>query len=144
MLRDEVTQVHDEVFDRSARGQLRLLTRGTRPEVLRDHRRRVEQARRWAELAVKLDRSAIKARAAVLAARYRESQQPDGISDVGPLIELVDLSRDHPDTPYLRTLISTACRGQPWLRIVPAPTEAIAQAAVQDSHPGAASRRNYL
>jgi tetratricopeptide (TPR) repeat protein len=104
------------------------------------------QARHWAEQAVKLDRSAVKARAAARAARYRESLQPDGTGDLAPLIELADLARDHPDTPYLRTLTSSACQGQPWLQIVPAPTEAIAQAAAEHTDPESqvVSRRTYL
>ena len=44
-LETRVAQKRAEVAE--VRAQLRLLTRGTRPEVLRDQRRRVEQARRW-------------------------------------------------------------------------------------------------
>ncbi len=46
-LETRVAQKRAEVAE--VRAQLRLLTRGTRPEVLRDQRRRVEQARRWTD-----------------------------------------------------------------------------------------------
>jgi tetratricopeptide (TPR) repeat protein len=88
------------------------------------------QSRHWAERAVGLDGSAVKPRGAALAARYRESVRPGEIGDLAPLIELADLAREHPDVPYLRSLLSDACEGGPWLRVVPVPTEALAQAAV--------------
>ena len=105
------------------------------------------QSLSWAERATKINRSAVKPRAAVLAARYRVSVQPDGIGDLIPLIELVDLARDHPDVSYLRTLISRACSGGTWLSIVPPPTEAIAQAAVMEPNQGRVvpgTRRTYI
>jgi multidrug resistance efflux pump len=46
-LETRVAQKRAEVAE--VRAQLRLLTKGTRPEVLRDQRRRVEQARRWTD-----------------------------------------------------------------------------------------------
>jgi putative peptide zinc metalloprotease protein len=46
-LETRVAQKQAEVAE--VRAQLRLLTKGARPEVLRDQRRRVDQARRWTD-----------------------------------------------------------------------------------------------
>lgn len=86
-----------------------------------------DQSLSWAERAAATDRSGAKARAALLAARYRAGRQAHEDGGVGQLTALVDLALAHPEVPYLRTCVSRACEGATWLRTVPLPTEAVAQ-----------------
>ena len=87
------------------------------------------QSVRWAERAAALDGKSPKARAALLAARFRAASAADETgTDVAPLIELVDLAAKHPKNSYVRERIAQACDGAPWLRTVPPPTEAMCEA----------------
>lgn len=88
----------------------------------------VDQSLNWAKRAAASDRSGVKARAALLAARYRAGgRAAHECGDAAQLTELVDLALAHPDVPYLSVCLSRACEGATWLRTVPVPTEAVAQ-----------------
>lgn len=85
------------------------------------------RSQRWAERAVAIDGSALKPQAALRAARFRASKQGREIGDLAPLIELADLARAHPEVDYLRNRLSHACEKASWLRVMPVPTEAVAE-----------------
>lgn len=86
-----------------------------------------DQSLGWAERAAATDRSGVKARAALLAARYRASRQAHEGGDAGQLTALVELALAHPEESYLPTCVSRACQGSTWLQTVPPPTEAVAR-----------------
>ena len=83
-------------------------------------------SRRWAERAVDLDRSSIKARGALLAARSRASVGDGRMGDAEALADLVGLAAGNPQITYLRTLLARVCQGVWWVQVVPAPTESVA------------------
>ncbi|MFF3468184.1 tetratricopeptide repeat protein [Streptomyces sp. NPDC001984] len=105
----------------------------------------VEQSLSWAERAAAIDGTAVKHRAAVLAARYRAGRQARGGGDIAQLTQLVDLAVAHPRVPYLRNCVSRACEGATWLQTVPPPTEAVCQsfgylAEIEESGQGKVAR----
>jgi tetratricopeptide (TPR) repeat protein len=93
-----------------------------------------QQSLMWAERAATLDRTEVKYRAAVLAARYRLGGRALRVGRRTPrtgtgaqLTELVDLAMAHPEVRYLRNCVERACEGRIWLRTVPRPTDIVTQ-----------------
>jgi tetratricopeptide (TPR) repeat protein len=94
------------------------------------------QSLRWAERAAAVGGSAaggsaLKLRAALLAARYRAGRESDRAAekggDIALLTQLVDLTLAHPEEPYVHKCLARACAGFVWLQVVHPPTEALCE-----------------
>jgi tetratricopeptide (TPR) repeat protein len=76
----------------------------------------------WLEKALAVDPDHGKAFPSASAMRFLRDQ------DVGHLVALADHWRDHPEHSYAPEMLESACQGRTWLNIVPAPSEAVANA----------------